>query len=290
MASLDDIVISTKTNQDDLSCSNDESSDEYSSSSDEESDNQDEPLVLGQGWAVYTDENSGHPYYYNNNTGISQWEPPNLGGRSAAAVQPLVHLLQQRVTKTQTRSFDASSSDEDSEDLSGDESEESNDDTSDGEVDDPDFISSQSDVESAVRFYVLSSLFHVIFIEAPLASLEGIFRGGFYTFVGMVSLFLATIKRQNDSSILRTKAIVHSGLQMLTAGFLLLIPGFLLFAYKDMIDAWKQGRLAKSAKVDDWAMGSIPSPLGQVDARQFMSITRGQGAYATNVRNLRSTL
>jgi len=207
-----------------------------------------------EAWTAYVDESSGYPYYYNKLTGQSQWEKPSV-------VQHRRHFWSAASTAIQpyNSSFEAPTYSSDSDDE----------------------IDNDEDVQKAVNWYVRSSLFHVVFIETPVAALEGFFKGLMYIMIG-ITYFMVYPLRGSDS-LYKGRVLLRDGVRLIAAGLTLLIPGAGLFAYKDLVAAWRDGRLVQGAKVDNWYMTGIPSVVGTVDSRLFRTFSSGQGYYAINV-------
>jgi hypothetical protein len=170
-----------------------------------------------------------------------------------------------------------------------------------------DVIRSEAELSSAVRFYVVSSLFHVALIEAPLGALEGIFVGLARALLGLAALLVALARYALERvGVLATAGVdsrvvaprlrdilrgrIWAGLQLCAAGVTLLVPGAALLPYRDMIASWREGRMERSVRVDDFALLSVPSLLGPVDARRLRTFARGQGGHAKNVRSLRAPM
>mmetsp|Transcript_33730 Transcript_33730/g.54123 ORF Transcript_33730/g.54123 Transcript_33730/m.54123 type:complete len:287 (+) Transcript_33730:83-943(+) len=252
--------------------SSDSSSDGDEGSSGDDDDVGEEKMGLlkgneAPGWAEYTDEKSGQPYFFNHVTGESQWHRPLSEVSTAQKRKSVVKSWFQK-NETAIQPFSSNEYDK----LG--QSEEEDDDVED--------LETQGDVDSAVNYYVLGSLFHVVMFEAPIASLEGIFRGMFQFFVGIGSLLLVL---SGHRSFERSRALLRDSFELFFAGLTLLVPFGVMFVYGDFYRAWRDGRLAKSVRVDDWKIQGVPSILGRIDATKLYTIARGQGSYATNVRN-----
>lgn len=307
-----DIQQSEEESQSELSnsgASSDSSEDNDSESSDSSSVGNENDVLLdeqnntrddiGGGWAIYFDEQHRAEYYFNHVTGVSQWHRPSIpdhlqkrrstgaswlsSNRDTAIMPVSAGAVSYKPAVPQNEYENDGHNDywEGDDLISSDDEEE--------DKNDPDRIRSKADIHSAVNFYVLSLLFQVVVIEGPLCALEGFFKGIFYLAQGTVALLLKSIGLQTSqgrSDIMHGK-IVH-GLELIAVSATLLLPGGVLFAYKDLIKAWRDGRLARSAKVDDWVISAIPSFLGEVDSRKLKMISSGQGGYATNVRSLHS--
>lgn len=308
------------SSDDDSSPSSDD--DDNDSSSDEESDHDPETIDenvallgdhqygqshaqshegedIGAGWTRYIDTQSGHEYFFNHVSGASQWHRPKLGPpqiRHATSVQPVSahqvfprqegdnYMISKRHTGMKNleakRYFSGDDSNASAEGSDLDSDEESVDMSDvDADVEDADFIRGKSDVVRAVNFYVWSSIFHVVCIEGPAAAFEAFFRGFYLLLTGAV-----LTAAQQPYALGRGR--MKQGLRLLIAFLTLLIPGSLLLAYSDLIRAWKDGRLARSAHVDDWTLGTLPTLAGPLDAHILRVVSLGQGANARSLENI----
>ncbi len=312
--------------------------------------------TLGDGWAVYTDERTGCPYYFNHLSGASQWHRPVIAGKllkrpSAITVQPAASAAVSKGNNQEEEQEEAHpspgsvSEDEEEQEEQGSEEDADEDGSADeyaaGALSDCDaeldpysarareqeqdslleggpgadagagqgaeVIRTEAELSSAVRFYVVSSLFHVAVIEAPLGALEGIFVGLARALLGVAALLAALARHALERAGVLAAAGVDSrvvaprlrdilrgrvwaGLQLCAAGVTLLVPGAALLPYRDMIASWREGRMERSVRVDDFSLLSVPSLLGPVDARRLRTFARGQGGHAKNVRSLRAPL
>jgi len=252
-----------------------ETSDDFESSDDEvnedeDEDKQNETMEYSEAWSRQLDSRSGKTYYLNSVTGEARWTLPSHSGarRRLAQFTRKVQPFPGRELKELLK--DESLSSEDDEDA---------------DEDDADAIRTQQDAEKAVDFYMWSSIFHVVVIEAPLASFEG-FLCGFYAL--SVGIFLVLVSKLPLKNKATTEAEAHEkikhGASLFAGAASFIVPGVALIAYKDMLKAWRDGRLISSARVDDWQIGKIPTILGDVDARMFRAVVYGQASHARNVR------
>jgi hypothetical protein len=118
--------------------------------------------------------------------------------------------------------------------------------------------------------YSICIFINTLFVEGPLAAAEGIIRCVIFLSMGFIFFLMAALFRQ--------KAFLNLGLKFFRESLLcsvttltLCIPGAACLVYR------------RYSKDDDWELAPLPTLLGMVDARRFISFSFGNGSFASNV-------
>ena len=134
-----------------------------------------------------------------------------------------------------------------------------------------------------VRLYCCNGLCHAVLFEGPLAAVEGLVRGVCCLLFGLLMLVLAVLSQESAKRAVAASWL-REGCLFLAAAVTLSVPCAAVTVYRDFWTSGLDGRLSDSYE-DDWVLAPLPSLLGSVDSRRFRIFTRGQGAYAANVRS-----
>jgi hypothetical protein len=121
-----------------------------------------------------------------------------------------------------------------------------------------------------IWIYSVCIFINALLIEGPLAAAEGIIRCIIFLTLGFIMLLMAALFHQRSFLPLSFKLFRESLLCVVTT-LTLCIPGASCLVYR------------RYSKDDDWELAPIPTLLGMVDARRFISFSFGNGSFANNV-------
>ena len=108
-------------------------------------------------------------------------------------------------------------------------------------------------------------------IEGPLAACEGVCRSILFLVSGAFILLTAVASREKYFLILSGKLFREASL-CAAATLTLLVPGAGIFVYR------------RYHQDGEWDLSTVPTILGHVDSRRFISFSYGNGSFASNVR------
>jgi hypothetical protein len=121
-----------------------------------------------------------------------------------------------------------------------------------------------------IWIYSICIFINALFVEGPLAAAEGMIRCVIFLSMGFILFLMAALFRQ--------KTFLHLGFKLFRETLLcsvstltLCIPGAACLVYR------------RYSKDDDWELAPLPTLLGMVDARRFISFSFGNGSFASNV-------
>ena len=127
--------------------------------------------------------------------------------------------------------------------------------------------------EEANRVFFLfrwQTRIHACICEAFLAVLEGYVRCPLYVLAAIVLAAIGSCRRDGDQ--LRTAvSYLREAVIFLVTSTVLMIPGWMLFAYTDF-----------NTEEEQWNLRALPTCIGRVDPRRYYVVSRGQGAWAWN--------
>lgn len=123
-----------------------------------------------------------------------------------------------------------------------------------------------------ICLYSVCIFINAFFVEGPLAVLEGTLRASICLVGSAIALILATLLRDR-AFLLMCFFMLRDSILCIGAVATLCLPGSPCAVYR-----WYH--------MDrEWELAPIPTIVGWVDARRFVSFTFGNGCYASNVRH-----
>jgi len=123
----------------------------------------------------------------------------------------------------------------------------------------------------AIAIFSKCICIHALLVEGPLCILEGIIRSAIFFALGLIMLLISffALKWLKPYSIL----FLNESLITLSAVITItILPGSVMLVYRWYHDD------------DDWDLAPIPTIMGWVDARRFITFTNGNGLFAKNVK------
>jgi hypothetical protein len=235
----------------------------------------------GKPWTVEFDPNYKAYYYFNGETGVSEWveddwvedaasgaseQTPSASTASTtitanASIMPEVELtsVADKGKKKHARSTmpeDESSSDDD-EDV----------DTSDGIELISDAARVAADTQGSLNAHWRCLLINACLCEAPLAVIEALCRAVVFGVFACALLIIAACT-YDWTWVERSKACAREAVLTLAAGLSLAVPCVVCFAYRRYYND------------EDWDLAPLPTILGWVDAQRFASLVLGGGSYS----------
>ena len=123
----------------------------------------------------------------------------------------------------------------------------------------------------AIAIYSRCLCIHALLIEGPLCIIEGIIRIAIFLTLGIIILIVSlfTLKWLKPYGLLFIKESLLTLSAILT---ITLLPGSVMLVYR-----WYHDE-------NDWDLAPIPTIMGWVDARRFITFTNGTGSLAKNVK------
>lgn len=238
----------------------------------------------GTPWTVEFDPNYKAYYYFNGETGVSEWVEDADSGPAAeqtpsanmastttsvaatiaanASMMTEIELtsVADKDKKKHARSTmpeDESSSSDDDEDV----------DTSDGIELISDAARVAADTQGSLNAHWRCVLINACLCEAPLAVVEALCRAAVFGVFACALLIIAACT-YDWTWVERSKACAREAVLTLAAGLSLAVPCVVCFAYR------------RYDNDEDWDLAPLPTILGWVDAQRFASFVLGGGSYS----------
>ena len=144
--------------------------------------------------------------------------------------------------------------------------------------------------ERAIRNYVIVSLFHVSVFEGPAAVAEALGRSLLHLVLGLLYVVFGCgrwiLCCRYKRHMKRSRQRFEDSLLFLFAACTLALPaGAAVFVYRDLYDAWIEGRLRRSGQgKETWVLQDVPTLFGPLDAQRLTTFKQGQGFYSQVAR------
>ncbi len=208
-------------------------------------------------WTRYYDTENRAYYWYNSETGESQWDDDQTQydvEESEVDTQSLIrNAIETENTKLERHTPVAESS------LSD--------------------ISSAS-LSSDELYYWRFLYINAIVVEAPICVIEAILRVlVLIVLILLITIYYLAIYRSISAAKGEVKVLLRDIALTLVAGGTLLFPGIILYIYRNFHPR------------DEWNLALLPTPIGLIDCRRFLVLTVfGSASLARNVHDQNSTL
>lgn len=212
-------------------------------------------------WKKYYDEASGYYYWHNEQTGESQWDYEDS---AEEGIELVLNPISQDEGKAELEEVDSDDEGTSIKQTRGSNTTESKED------------SNSNRIYSDFLYYYRCLLINAVFIEAPLAVLEGVLRSFSLTALG-ICIFLRRVwtYREICGPVNELYRVYYREVILTLAATLsIALPFMICYVYR------------KYSLQDDWDLTPIPTILGYVDVRRFGAISLNGGSLAKNVDEL----
>ena len=216
-------------------------------------------------WTLVFDNNYEAYYYFNTQSGESEWVEDVEGGESAEKDADLDEI---ELTRIATESLsDPTSKRSGQQEEEEEEEEDEEDDGGVRLITDADRV--RADTQSALTAHMRCVFLTACLCESPLAVVEGAVRSASF-FAGCIVFSFAAVVSPSSRAVwlVRAKECGREMLLTIAAVLTLLLPCTACLVYRNHDDE------------EEWDLAPLPTILGWVDSQRFAVFTLGGGALA----------